>query len=61
MLKKNKIDKKEGATEEFKIFENCQCIPSCASLDYIVETSQADYHWVQSIVASDFFDLLGNE
>lgn len=40
-----KLHKKYEAA--FKIYSECDCLSSCASLDYDYDSSQADYNWIE--------------
>ncbi|GLV39865.1 pickpocket 26 [Carabus blaptoides fortunei] len=51
--RKDTIYDQQKDSEQYRIFEQCDCLPSCAALEYSAETSQNDLYWAQSRLNTD--------
>lgn len=46
---KSSMYQQDKNSERYKIYKQCNCLPSCATLEYSAETSHNDYHFIESI------------
>lgn len=48
-MKRYGMTKWSNYTDEFEVQNNCNCLPSCVTLDYEVELSQSEWDWREMI------------
>lgn len=44
-------------TPEYEAFENCDCLPSCYSLDYETESSHANFVLLENLLATKMVNI----